>query len=224
VGEVGERTEGIGPLGPGVRLALGVTAAVAFLGTYMVVAHATSGRSYDLTTFIDEAVPVVPWTFVLYVPAYAAGILATLFTLRESWLLRGTVAVFVGEVMSFVVYVVLPSTYPRIRWFDGYDYAGWSGASMAWLHSFDPPNNTCPSAHVMVAFLCALYAFRDGTRWRWFIAFTALGVFVSVLTLKQHYWVDGVAGVAVGLIAVRLVDRWLPERSRRGETSRFGES
>jgi hypothetical protein len=43
----------------------------------------------------------------------------------------------------------------------------------------------------------------------------AVGVSISVLTLKQHCVVDVPAGVAVAFIAVAFVDRFVTHRARR---------
>ena len=192
------------------RLGFVLAAAAVFLTEYHVVAVLTAGRHVDLMSSADRAIPLVPWTAWLYAPLYAAGILATGFMVRDHALfLRGALAALVGQTINSVLYIAVPSAYPRAESFADAPSEGLSMAILHWVHSIDPPNNTFPSAHVMVAFLCAVLAWRSGSRWRWFPLLTAAGIAIAVTTTKQHYIVDSVAGIAVGATAIRAADWWL---------------
>lgn len=183
-------------------------AAAVFIPAYNVAAWATRGRHVDLLTDLDRAIPLLPWTAWFYVPLYAAGIVAAGFQARDDGLLRrGLLALAIGAGATTLGYFFVPSTYPRDEVFRGVTDAGTGMAILRFVHAIDPPNNTFPSAHVMVAWLCAALARRSGSRYWWFPALTAAGVAISVLTTKQHYVVDTVGGLAIGALALRAADR-----------------
>jgi membrane-associated phospholipid phosphatase len=185
---------------------LGVAAV--FLSGYHLASWATLGRHVDLMTALDRAIPLWPWTAWFYVPLYAAGILTTGFLVRDGLSLRrAVVAVLAGQCVNTLGYALVPSTYPRAEVFADVTGGGTGMAILRFVHAIDPPNNTFPSAHVMVAFLCAALSWRTGSRLRWFPVLTGAGVALSVLTTKQHYVADSVAGLVVGALALRLADR-----------------
>ena len=200
------------------RFGIVLAGAAFFLTEYHLVAMMTAGRHVQLMSELDRAIPLIPWTAWLYAPLYAAGIIATGFMLRDERLfLRAIVAVGIGQTINSVFYVALPSAYPRAEAFTGVPTEGVSMAILRWVHSIDPPHNTFPSAHVMVAFLCAMLAWRSGHRGRWFPVLTGLGIAIAVTTTKQHYIVDSLAGIAVAWTALRAADWWMDRRGGRLE-------
>ncbi len=186
-----------------------------FLAGHRTVAMLTSHRHVELMTDLDRAIPLLPWTAWFYVPLYALGIILAGFLGRErSEFDRGALAAGIGLAMCSVGYFAVPSTYPRAAAFLGAPTAGIGTDILRFVHAIDPPNNTFPSAHVMVAVICADIGLRSSSRWRWLPVFTAVGVALSVLTTKQHYVVDSLAGAVVGAIALWLasrgMERWRP--------------
>jgi len=77
--------------------------------------------------------------------------------------------------------------------------------------------NTCPSSHVAFAWLMFLAA--GSTQWArkepWLIGTSllwAIGISLSTLTLKQHFIIDVVAGIAVAMVSFYLA-KFLPQRT-----------
>jgi len=92
---------------------------------------------------------------------------------------------------------------------------GITAEAIYWFWSIDKPNNTFPSSHVAVALIVATGIWRERNRFRWIPTLTATGIFVTVHTAKQHYWVDTVAGASVGFISQHLVLSWWPTQWAR---------
>jgi membrane-associated phospholipid phosphatase len=114
--------------------------------------------------------------------------------------------VLTAQAISASVYLLVPSTFPRPT---AADLTGWgiTRRAVEWFWTIDPPNNTFPSTHVAISTVAALCMWRDRHPLKWLgLAFT-VGVFVTVHTAKQHYWMDAVVGVLVGLGAYRGVLR-----------------
>ena len=85
-----------------------------------------------------------------------------------------------------------------------------TASAIAWFWGIDPPNNTFPSTHVANACMAALGAWVSRHPVRWYSLLVAVGVFVTVHTAKQHYWVDAVGGAIVALVCFRLAFRLWP--------------
>ncbi len=176
---------------------------------YFPIAQLTSGRHHELLTVIDEAIPLLPWTWWIYFPLYLAGILFSLVVLRDERVAyKACIAIGLAQLICVVAYLVYPSSFPR----PSFEGGGLSGDALRWFWDFDPPNNTFPSSHVMVATQVALAMWRDRNPLRWIQYASAFGVFVTIHTTKQHYIVDGVAGLAVAIFTHWVVFEWWPGR------------
>jgi hypothetical protein len=177
--------------------------------TYYPASQATAHRSYDLTTALDRAIPFVPWTWWIYFPHYVFGLIVTTVVVRDVHLLfRVIFAILLGQVVSSALYFVVPSTFPRPLTVGDADPI--TAAALQWFWGTDPANNTFPSTHVANACMAALGAWTSRQSVRWYSLLVAVGVFVTVHTTKQHYWVDAVAGVAVAWLMFKLALRWWP--------------
>jgi len=184
---------------------------------YMPASHYTADRSYDLLTRLDASIPFIPWTWWLYFPGYLFGLAFAIIAIRDDKVyLRSVAAIMLAQVLNSVVYLTMPSTFPRPVDWQG---TGFTAEAIRWFWTIDPPNNTFPSSHVALATLAALALWRERNPWRWVPTLTALGIFVTVHTAKQHYWMDAVAGVAIAFLMHFLVfEGWprLRDRSRGG--------
>ena len=189
-------------------LVVGLTIALVAL-FYFPSSLATAHRSHDLTTALDRAIPFLPWTWWIYFPHYVFGLVVTAVAVRDVRLLfRVVFAILLGQVVSSLTYFVLPSTFPRPASPDGADPV--TAAAIRWFWGTDPANNTFPSTHVANACMAALGAWYSRQPVRWYSALMALGVFVTVHTTKQHYWMDAVAGVVLAAAMFRLALAWWP--------------
>lgn len=177
--------------------------------TYYPVSAFTAHRSVNMMTALDHAIPFVPWTWWIYFPHYVFGLVVTSIVVRDVRLMfRVIAAVLLGQAISVVFYLTLPSTFPRPLSVGDADPL--TAAALAWFWGADPANNTFPSTHVANSCIAALGAWRSRQRVRWYMALVALGVFITVHTAKQHYWIDAVGGVALAFVAYHLVLRVWP--------------
>lgn len=178
--------------------------------TYFPASAATAHRSYDLTTALDRAIPFLPWTWWIYFPHYVFGLVVMSVAMKDVRLVfRVVFAVLMGQLVSSALYFVLPSTFPRPLGVGDADPI--TAAALRWFWGTDPANNTFPSTHVANACMAAFGAWASRQPvLRWYSALVALGVFVTVHTTKQHYWIDAVAGVGVAWVMFTLAMRLWP--------------
>lgn len=218
---IDERLERLDPPYGTIRYGLWRTFIVAatiaaVAATYFPASALTMQRSVDLMTRLDHAIPFIPWTWWIYFPHYVFGLVVTSIAVRDVRLMfRVVFAVLLGQVISAMCYFLLPSTFPRplsVGHADPY-----TTAAVVWFWGTDPANNTFPSTHVANACIAALGAWRSGQRVRWYTTLTAIGVFITVHTTKQHYWVDAVGGVVLALVAFSMTLRIWPLPTPKGQ-------
>jgi len=182
------------------RLGLTVGMMLVGLGGYLAVNGRVPPR-LALFTPLDEAIPFLPWTLLLYHSYYVLPLAIAMRAPPEDYLrmVRAAVPVLV---VTFTCFLLLPATFPRPGWEAAGDL--W-GPAFRWLHQVDGPANTFPSFHVQITVL-AWYRSRGWpSRWLW--TAWALLVILSTMTTKQHFVADVVAGVVIAWVACRWADR-----------------
>lgn len=159
-------------------------------------AIAGNWRHYDLALPADEAIPLVPWTVVIYFGCFLFWIVNYILIARldraHAW--RFCSSDLMAKLVCFGFYVLLPTAMSRPE----ITGAGLFAGGMRLLYAIDAPDNLFPSIHCLVSWLCfiGLRGREEVPRWyRGFSALFAAAVFVSTLTTKQHVLVDVAAGV-----------------------------
>ena len=135
--------------------------------------------------------------------------LLPLFVVRCRGLFRRTVAAYaaalVGATIVFAVYPVSSETLrvpASVR--DGPGVSLWA---ISQLYRWDPPYNLFPSLHVAVALLAAGAAWKVSKAYGAAALALAVPIGVSILTVKQHFIWDGVAGALLAAAAYGAIIR-----------------
>ncbi|MBI1859732.1 MAG: phosphatase PAP2 family protein [Deltaproteobacteria bacterium] len=154
---------------------------------------------------IDQGIPFLPWTFLIYTSDYFLLLLVillhpTIETFRS--FMRQSILVLV---ICGTFFLLCPTTYPRP------DYPPVSNPLIAlvmWVvRSADTPNNCFPSMHVALTGIATLSLRTIQPRLFPVFALWSTLIFLSTLTTKQHYLVDVVGGINV--IAFVAIFHWL---------------
>lgn len=134
----------------------------------------------------------------VYLWVFPASVLP-LFVVRCPRLLRRTVASYGAAIaVSLVLFAALPVTSTGLRMdrsaLDATRFSPWA---VSLLYRIDPPFNLFPSLHLSIAALGALSAWKAR---RSYGAATLVGVALtgaSICTVKQHFVLDGLGGIAL---------------------------
>jgi len=178
------------------------------MSVYFPVMELTMHRSQELGMSIDDKIPFVPWTFWIYFPIYLAGLLFSVLMIRDVRIFnRALVAIALVTLLSTIVYLILPSNYPRPLEWQG---EGVTADVIYWFWTIDRPNNTFPSTHVANATIAALAMWLDRNPGRYVNYLSALGVVITIHTTKQHYVIDAIGGLAMAFFCFWLVVLWIP--------------
>lgn len=150
-------------------------------------------------TALDQAIPFIPWTVLIYVSEYI--FFTTIYiTCKNSENLNKYIYSFLAiQAFSCLIFFFWPTTFPRDQFPIPADTHNFIRNVWFYLRQADSPLNCFPSLHVSSVYLSVLI-FRDEQKEK-FPFFFAWGTLIALSTLptKQHYIVDVVAG---GCLAV----------------------
>lgn len=157
---------------------------------------------HNMTLPIDEWIPLVPWTVVIYFGSYVFwGIGYCVCGLREKEERnRFFCADMISKIVCLIFFLALPATNVRPEITDG----GVWGFFMRLLYTIDSPDNLFPSIHCLASWLCWVgVRGRKDIPWgfRLFSLLSAVAVCIVTLTTKQHVIVDTFAGILLAEIA-----------------------
>ncbi|MCR5094999.1 MAG: phosphatase PAP2 family protein [Lachnospiraceae bacterium] len=150
----------------------------------------------DLTIPADAWFPLIPWTVVIYIGAFALWIINYILACHQDTetAYRLLSADFAAKIVCLLCFMILPTTNvrPEIAG-DGFWEMG-----MQLLYAADAADNLFPSIHCLTSTFCVI-AVRENPRIPvWYKVFSLLfaaAICVSTLTTKQHVVVDVIAGV-----------------------------
>lgn len=166
--------------------------------------HAGGTRFLSLATSVDAWIPLRP----AWVWPYLSYYLLCLTPLRliDRW--DTTVRILRAFALQFGVAFLCFLAFPIRMEQPGIVGDSLSATALRWVYSIDHGYNIFPSLHVANACMVALafHRFRRGP-WVLPIAVWAGLVSLSTVVVKQHYAVDVVAGVLLGVIADRVALR-----------------
>jgi membrane-associated phospholipid phosphatase len=181
-----------------------ITAVAVIAGTFQIYwwlnDHLTP--RFDFMTPLDAAIPFLPWTHVIYT-SFFYMLLVMAWQLDGREFVRMLGAVLLVNVVCYLGFILFTAHYPRPD-VESIASPYWR-EEFRWMWSQDKPGNTFPSLHVAATVLGALRLRhrRGGALW---LVWAAL-VCVSTLTVKQHFIVDVLGGLAVAFAVHAVVFR-----------------
>lgn len=186
--------------------------------TYYGTGLITAGRyHYDLTSWIDEQIPFVPWTLGIYWSCYLFWSINYVIGCRQDTeqAYRFICADLSAKMVCLFCFLLFPTTNERpfvagdSIWDEG----------MRLLYRIDAADNLFPSIHCLTSQFC-LIAVRDNEKVPGWYCIVSLVMVVSIcastLTTKQHVLPDVAAGIVLAEGSYLFV-----EKSRMAEKYSF---
>lgn len=154
--------------------------------------------SFLLLTALDRAIPLLEWTVWPYL--LLAGCMGLIGLVRDPALYaRAVRALLLAYPINLVIFMLWPTTYPRVEFVPG---TGLNHAAFGFLFAIDTPASCFPSGHITAPFIGFWAVARENPRWRFGIWGAFALLCPTILTTKQHYAVDLLGGLAIGLFGV----------------------
>ena len=156
---------------------------------------------HDLTTWLDDQVPLVSQWMYIYFGCYLFWIANYILVARihrddREHFYRFVMTDMMSRLVCAVFYIGFPTT--NIR--PDVTIDSFSDWMLAFLYRIDQPANLFPSIHCLVSWLCYVGIRKSdkvSVSYKIFSCIFALLVAASTQFTKQHYIADAVAGLAL---------------------------
>lgn len=161
-----------------------------------------------LTSTLDERIPFIPATLVIYFGCYLfwAVNYVIIAKLERERAYRFYFADFLSRIVCLAFFLLYPTTNIRPE----VTGTGIWNEGMRFLYAVDAADNLFPSIHCLVSWFC--YIGIRGSRKvpGWYQKFSlvyAVLVFISTLTTKQHVIIDVIGGVVIAELCLLFAGR-----------------
>lgn len=160
---------------------------------------------HDLTSTLDDRIPVMPAFIVIYLGSYIYWIVNYIIIAKQNKdvCYKFVAADIIGKIICGIVYISFPTTNirPDVHINSIFTYL------LNFLYSTDAANNLFPSIHCMVSWYCfsGIKNCRNIPLWYKGLSLlmTAL-ICISTLTTKQHVLVDVFSGIFIAEVTLQL--------------------
>lgn len=172
---------------------------VFFLGYFALLRHPVNPVTTMPLTPVDDWVPFQPALLAAYLSLWFYVGIAPGLMLRFREMLAYGVWAAALCVAGLACFFFWPTAVPLLQPPDVAQYPGF-----ALLQGVDAPGNACPSMHVASAVFTGFWVdsiLRQmglSARWRWFNGLWCAAIVYSTMAVKQHVFLDVVAGLALG--------------------------
>lgn len=193
-----------GPVTHTQRLAVVLGMGPVFGAIYGGISHALVGAPtyHTLPLPIDDWVPLMPVMVLAYLWLFAQVLSAAVVVTDRGVFLRAVAAFGTVVLAGVPFWIWFPVTFPRTP-VPVTDLFTYGIALTRWI---DPPTNCFPSMHVAEACVAALIVRRHDRQVGDLLLGCTAVVWFSTMALDQHWFVDGLAGLLIAVLADRI---WL---------------
>lgn len=200
------------------RLAFLLGLGVVLFGVYgLVGAHQVDAELHTLETGIDRAIGYST-IGVLFYGAYYPVLIAPLTILtsrRVAW--RAALGLCVLVAVGLPFWWFYPVTVPR----PPVDVEGTLSWGVVMVRYIDPPTNCFPSMHVGAAAFASLLVWRHDEVMGVVCLTITAGIWLGSVMIAQHWFVDGLCGVAIAVLVDRVAYRGLPDAAFEARDRRW---
>lgn len=178
----------------------GLVAIAAALSPLYFALNRDTGNVLYMSMQIDEWIPFVPQFAVPYLSyfIYIASVALLLLVHKDRVAIERLALSVIGIfAVSYLLYAFMQTGMHRP---DISGARGWSIGLVSTIYGSDNPYNAFPSSHASVTTACcaALWHYK---RFRLLFFVWAALIIASTVLIKQHYLLDLLAGVALGLVS-----------------------
>jgi membrane-associated phospholipid phosphatase len=183
-----------------------IAIAAGFFLAYFFVGARPHTSLAGLHTRMDDAIPFIPSTVVVYLSAFLAVFQPVVFVRPIELFRRTAIAYALAIALSITVFLAIPMSADSLRInATSLDTSRLFPWLVARLYALDPPTNLFPSLHVSLTLLAAVSVWMTSRRAGMVAACWALCIALSACTVKQHFVVDVVGGAAVTVLVAPLL-------------------
>lgn len=163
---------------------------------------------YTLSTKVDEIIPFVSDYEYIYIIGYIIPFVPLIIikdVLRMNVLI---ISFILMNIIAFTLFITFPVYCPRPT----FEINSLSTYLLSLEHIIDKPVNNFPSLHAGIAWLLFLSCRGYNKIISLTMFFIAIGIGISALFLKQHYFADIIAGIIISWLVYKGVNLFMKKR------------
>lgn len=178
---------------------------IAYNGTRIIT---TSKYHYDITSPIDNLIPVIPATIIIYLGCYLYWLVNYVIGAgqEDDEAYKFLSADLFAKLICMVIFIAFPTTNTRPVLEDN----GFFTEALKMLYQIDAADNLFPSIHCLTSWFC-LIAVRKNPNvksvYKIISVIITVAICVSTLTTRQHVIVDVAGGIALAEFSYMIVDK-----------------
>lgn len=174
-----------------------------YFGTKLINHNMTH---HTLFTFIDHNAPILPFFSIIYLGCYIFWVVnyAIAGRMGKQYFYDFITNIFLGYIISGLIFCIYPTYINRPELSEIH---GFGKMLMTYVYTTDTPVNLFPSMHCQISWYCflAVKGQKKISKWYQYVSLViAILVCISTVVIRQHYFLDIVAGIAIAEITYRL--------------------
>ena len=180
---------------------------LSFIVPYTLINNFSLSReAYHLLLPIDNLIPFVPSFVLFYMLTFAYLIVVPYILIKDKKQFAALSLSFISIMLiGYIIFLLFPVK--TILRPENIASGFWNGlVKMSYLADA-PGFNNFPSLHVALSLLVSLIVYNHDKK-HWWVWIMFSGIMFSTMFIKQHYIIDVVAGILLGIIGY-LVYLWL---------------
>lgn len=178
---------------------------IAYNGTRIIT---TSKYHYNITSPIDNLIPVIPATIIIYLGCYLYWIVNYVIGAgqEDDEAYKFLSADLFAKLICMVIFIAFPTTNTRPVLED----EGFFTEALKMLYQIDAADNLFPSIHCLTSWFCLIAVRKNPnvkTVYKIISVIITVAICVSTLTTRQHVIVDVAGGIALAEFSYLIVDK-----------------
>lgn len=178
---------------------------IAYNGTRIIT---TSKYHYNITSPIDNLIPVIPATIIIYLGCYLYWIVNYVIGAgqEDDEAYKFLSADLFAKLICMVIFIAFPTTNTRPVLED----EGFFTEVLKMLYQIDAADNLFPSIHCLTSWFCLIAVRKNPnikTVYKIISVIITVAICVSTLTTRQHVIVDVAGGIALAEFSYLIVDK-----------------
>lgn len=178
---------------------------IAYNGTRIIT---TSKYHYNITSPIDNLIPVIPATIIIYLGCYLYWLVNYVIGAgqEDDEAYKFLSADLFAKLICMVIFIAFPTTNTRPVLED----EGFFTEALKMLYQIDAADNLFPSIHCLTSWFCLIAVRKNPnvkTVYKIISVIITVVICVSTLTTRQHVIVDVAGGIALAEFSYLIVDK-----------------
>jgi membrane-associated phospholipid phosphatase len=175
------------------------------LTLYIQINRFTNSSAHVHSIPLDARIPFVPLAIVPYLSFFLLmpWTLFSFLSEREQLYRQMCYSIIIVCLVSYSIYLLYQTTITRPTVTE----LGFIDSLVSFVYRIDPPYSCFPSLHSSISTIIAVHWVRSRSRTKYLVLFWSVIIIVSTLMTKQHYLLDVVGGITLGILISAVVAR-----------------